>query len=146
MIRADQLSPTESARRVQEALNRVGFACELPRPPSVNSLFRNPSRRDRKPLGRIKTKAYEAWIAAAGWTLRAARPPRFTGAYELTIAFGRRKGADLDNFAKAIGDLLVSVHVVRDDSDCERMTLSWADDLPANRCRIEVKEAKPPRG
>lgn len=112
------------------------FVCELPRPPSVNSLFRNPSRKDGKRVGRIRTKAYDAWWHKSGWALRHARAPYLEGKYELTIEIGRRKGSDLDNYAKAVNDLLVSMRVVRDDSDCERLVLEWADDLPASRCRL----------
>lgn len=114
------------------------FICELPRPPSVNSLFRNPSRKDGKRIGRIKTKEYQAWAQKAGWLLLKERAPKLDCAYELTIALGRRKGSDLDNYAKAVSDLLVSLKVVRDDSDCERLVLEWADDLAAARCRITL--------
>lgn len=139
MIRADRISPQEAARLIREAV-RAPFVCELPRPPSINSLWRAPTKTDGKRLGRIKTKTYDTWQHKAGWALRAARAPRLFGRYALVIEIGRRKGADLDNFAKAINDLLVSMNVVRDDSDCERLTLTWADDLPANRCRIELRD------
>jgi Holliday junction resolvase RusA-like endonuclease len=118
----------------------------LPKPPSLNGLFRNTGKRHTvahaRQAPRAKSKAYLSWIAAATVELRAYRLDRVKGPYALSIQLGRRKGSDLDNYAKAISDLLVSMQIVQDDSLCELLVIGWADDLPANRCRIGVERAR----
>lgn len=98
----------------------------LPTPPSSNALFYN-----REEGGRGKTKQYEDWIAEAGWKLAQQRPGRIAGAYEIELrvfrpADGRRR--DLDNIIKPLSDLLVRMKVVSDDSQCQRIVLSWRSD------------------
>lgn len=119
------------------AAQSMGHSVILPKPPSVNSLFRNAGYgRDTKRSGRIPSKRYQAWKAAAGSDLLASRPPKISGPYELSIQLGRRKGSDLDNYAKGVSDLLVALRIVTDDSLCERLTLEWAEDLPSKLCRV----------
>lgn len=108
----------------------------LPKGPSVNAMFRNIRDRSGRQKGRAKTKRYVAWCAEAGRILRASQPKPIAAEYEVRIQLGRRKGSDLDNFAKAIGDLLQTHRVVTNDSLCERVTLEWGDDLPSNKCRV----------
>lgn len=108
----------------------------LPKGPSVNAMFRNIRDRTGRQKGRAKTKRYLAWCADAGRILRASEPKAIVGHYEVRIELGRRKGSDLDNFAKAIGDLLQTHRVVANDSLCERVVLEWGDDLPSNKCRV----------
>jgi Holliday junction resolvase RusA-like endonuclease len=109
----------------------------LRKPPSVNSLFRNPTRRDGKRAGRIKTERYLQWISSeTPLLILATRRERISGRYQLILQLGRRKGSDLDNYAKAVSDLLVSTQTVSDDSLCERLVLEWADDLPSTKCRV----------
>lgn len=116
----------------------ITFVAVLPKPPSVNSLFRNPTARDGKRRGRIKSKSYLDWIAAARVSILAASPPKLAAEYELRIELGRRKGSDLDNYAKGLSDLLVSEKVVGDDSECRRLVIEWADDLRSKECRITL--------
>lgn len=111
----------------------------LPKSPSVNGLFRNVTARDGKRGGRVPTKQYRAWRAEAGRALLMSRPPRLRAAYELEIELGRRKGSDLDNYAKGVSDLLVALKVVRDDSECARLVLTWANDLPSRMCRVRFR-------
>lgn len=113
--------------------------CLMPKPPSLNGLFRNVTARDGKRGGRVQTKQYSAWKAAASRALILSRPPRLRSAYELQIELGRRKGSDLDNYAKGVSDLLVALKVVRDDCECARLVLAWADDLPARMCRVSFR-------
>jgi crossover junction endodeoxyribonuclease RusA len=90
---------------------------DLPAPPSVNSLFSNVKGR-----GRIKTRAYKAWLEEAGWSLKSQRPVKVSGPYELKIQMPPTRG-DLGNYEKAISDLLVAHHVVDDDKHCRKITI-----------------------
>jgi Holliday junction resolvase RusA-like endonuclease len=117
----------------------------LPKPPSVNSMFRNAGYgRDTKRAGRIPSKQYNTWKAEAGRALLASKPHRIAGAYSLRIEIGRRKGSDLDNYAKGVNDLLVRLRVVQDDSRCELLVLEWADDLPSKMCRVSFAPMREP--
>lgn len=93
-------------------------------PPSVNSLFANVAGR-----GRVRTKRYKEWAAAAGWDLNG--KGQIPGPFIIDIILSRkkrRKNADLDNHGtKAILDLLVTHGVIEDDSLAERITIEWGD-------------------
>jgi len=93
-------------------------------PPSVNSLFRNVAGK-----GRVRTKRYKEWAAAAGWDC--VRKGSIAGPFQIAIILSRKKrrfNADLDNHGtKAILDLLVSHQVIEDDSLAERISIEWGD-------------------
>lgn len=116
----------------------------MPLPPSVNRLTGN--RTGGK--GRYSTAAYRAWKRAAGWEVMAQlagrRLPLFSGRFELTITAPRRLGADCDNRAKAVADLLVSLGVVIDDRGrfMDGVAARWTDDRPdlAGRCEVRVTQ------
>ena len=83
---------------------------EIPCPPSANALF------IRMRGKTIKTATYDRWISAAGWLMKAARVQSMGAArcmVEIQAKANNRR--DLDNFAKPIMDLLVSMGVIRDD-------------------------------
>lgn len=83
----------------------------VPTPPSLNNAWKNVSGR-----GRVKTPAYRAWIEDAGWNLAAQRPRRWACPVIVSVVIDIDRG-DLDNRLKAIGDLLTTHKVVRDDID-----------------------------
>lgn len=92
----------------------------LPVPPSANALHRHGTGRP------IRSDAYQAWIAAAGWRLQAQRPGRVPGAYILLLAAPRGETkADLDNLSKATSDLLQKHGVIDNDRKAERVVLDW---------------------
>jgi Holliday junction resolvase RusA-like endonuclease len=128
--------------RAKQKVVQQEFVFVFPKPPSVNALFRNIKDRTGRQRGRAKTRAYADWIAEASRKLFAAGAPRLLGAYELRLELGRRKGSDLDNYAKAVGDLLVTLKIVRDDHLCQRLLIEWADDLPSKLCRISYRDFK----
>jgi crossover junction endodeoxyribonuclease RusA len=99
----------------------------LPWPPSTNNLFRNAGK------SRIKTDHYTRWITEAGWTLATQHPPRLSGRYVLglTLHPPTRAARDLDNFVKAVSDLLVAHEVIEGDHLARRIVLEWSDDAPA---------------
>ena len=106
----------------------------LPWPPSTNNLFRNAGKR------RIKTDHYTRWITEAGWTLATQHPPRLSGRYVLglTLHPPTRAARDLDNFVKAVSDLLVAHEVIEGDHLAQRITLAWSDDPPAKPGSVTI--------
>lgn len=96
----------------------------LPYPPTANNLFLNVGKR------RVRTKAYDAWLAEALAVLRGQRPRPVKGSYRLTIIATRpdKRRRDVANLEKPIGDLLVKAGVVEDDSLCQSIQLAWAWD------------------
>jgi crossover junction endodeoxyribonuclease RusA len=104
-------------------------------PPSTNALFANVAGK-----GRIRSERYREWQNAAGWDFNG--KGSIAGPFKATItvcASKRRKGRDIDNFAKPTLDLLVKHGVVEDDSLCEEVTLRWGD--AAGGMRVEVRAA-----
>ena len=94
----------------------------VPAPPSVNKMFRNVPGK-----GRVKTGAYDAWQAEAGWRLRLQRPGRIAG--PVMILVGVERGslkADIDNTVKALFDLLVEHRVIEDDSKVVGFAAAWS--------------------
>lgn len=103
-------------------------------PISTNALFANiPGR------GRVRSKRYKEWAAAAGWDANG--KGSISGPFALNIILSRskrRSNADLDNLSKGIIDLLVAHKIVDDDKYLERMTLAWGD---CDGFHVEVSEA-----
>ena len=140
----------------------------IPRPPSMNGLYRNnkeidfsklpkpekadpnrfpggliPTKQPPKRLGgRVRTSRYDGWCGAAGWEIRTQGPlPVIKGAYELVILLGRRKGSDLDNYAKGLCDYLKKLGVIEDDSLCEDLRIRWHDALNAKQAYFFIRAA-----
>lgn len=92
-------------------------------PISTNALFANVAGR-----GRVRTKRYKDWAAAAGWDCNG--KGSISGPFELRLVLSRRKrrkGQDLSNLVKCVEDLLVAHGIVEDDSLNEKITLAWGD-------------------
>lgn len=106
---------------------------ELPYPPTANNLFINTTR------GRIKAPGYKAWFAKASINIKD-KHRQSLGPYSLSICARRpdKRKRDLANLEKAVSDLLVEHGVVQDDSLCERLTMQWDDQLPAD-CVVLVQ-------
>lgn len=109
---------------------RPEVTIELPVPLSANRIWRVAGTRLTKAGKRvpriIKNPEYVAWQNEAGWMLRAQRPGRVTGAYELTVTVPR-VGIDLDNAIKATSDLLVTHSIVEDDKLARRIAMGVDD-------------------
>ena len=93
----------------------------LPFPPSVNDMYANGGKR-----GRHKTQKYKAWEQLASFQIRDGHRQGF-GPYSLFIALRRDlKGrSDIDNRIKAVNDLLQAHGIVKNDSACELLTITW---------------------
>lgn len=108
----------------------------LPLPPSVNMAWTNVPGK-----GRVRTPEYRRWHKLAFDELTLQRPGRISGRFAIVINVGRiKRRCDVDNRSKAILDLLASV-VTDDDAMCERMSIGWADDVPAERVVVIVRRA-----
>lgn len=100
----------------------------VPVPPSVNNAFRNTSEAERaraalrggKTIGaRVKTKHYKEWQNAAGWAINIQRVPPVTGDVAIFIECPLPKNRDCDNVLKLLLDLLVYMHILKDDSQVD---------------------------
>jgi crossover junction endodeoxyribonuclease RusA len=106
----------------------------LPKPPSVNQLYRNVPR-----VGRVKTAVYRAWEQEAGWLLRAQRPQPVHGAYRLLALVGPTR-ADIGNLEKALSDLLQSCGVIDNDRLCQGFLMERSNDVPKDGIQCVVME------
>lgn len=95
----------------------------MPIPPSSNNMFINVPNR-----GRVKSKAYKAWIEDAGWTILQQGIRRIAGPVTVHIRCKRLSGrADIDNRVKPVLDLLVLHRAIDDDRNVARVSAEWAD-------------------
>lgn len=115
----------------------------LPVPPSTNALFAN--RKSGIGKGRIKTKAYRAWIVQADRYYLAQKrdivPMR--GACDLTIYIPSRSRADSSNLVKAAEDYLVSRELTGDDRHNRTVTVT-PDPQLTDHCVVVVTAARAP--
>jgi Holliday junction resolvase RusA-like endonuclease len=94
----------------------------IPAPPSVNAMYRNLAGK-----GRVKTKTYSDWRAAAITFIRSQRVKNVSGPAVVLVAVERHSlQADIDNRNKAILDLMVAAGVLNDDSDVTAILSTWA--------------------
>ena len=117
---------------------KVTFTVRLPVPPSTNALF--VTFRDRGGIRRAKTKEYLSWITAAGFMLNTQRPKPIKGRIEVEIMVKRNNRRDLDNFLKAILDLLVGHSLIEDDRKIESLHIWWHEQ-PHDDAYVSVKAA-----
>jgi Holliday junction resolvase RusA-like endonuclease len=83
----------------------------LPRPPSINALWRSGRRRVHR------SPEYTSWLELAALHLAIQRPAKISGHYKLHVDVERPRRRDLDNVGfKAVSDLLVRHGIVKDDS------------------------------
>jgi Holliday junction resolvase RusA-like endonuclease len=117
----------EDARRIVEhQLEEWGpepdVRLQLPIPPSANALFTNRAGTTQ----RIKTNAYRAWVAEAGWAVNlAGRPAEPIGRCRIEIDLPFNRTRDIDNAIKPVADLMVRQRVIVDDR--------WVDEYLVRR-------------
>lgn len=109
---------------------------ELPYPPTTNNLFIN------KGKGRAKSLAYRSWLQLASIGIKDSHRQN-VGPYSIAIALKRpdNRRRDIANCEKAVSDLLVSHGVIKDDSLCERLTMTWDNGIDAD-CVVLVMPAE----
>lgn len=108
---------------------------ELPFPPTVNNLFKNAGK------SRVKTLGYKQWLQLASYGIKDSYR-RNLGPYHISIALKRpdMRRRDIGNLEKAVSDLMVMNGVIKDDSLCERLVMTWDNGINAD-CVVIVQEA-----
>lgn len=111
----------------------------LPRPPSVNRIWRS----NKSGNGRVSiSPEYKAWKAHAdilAISMGAFRGvKKIQGAFEAHIILQRGRG-DLDNRIKGVLDWAQSRELVRNDSDCIKLTVEYGD--APHGCRLILRGA-----
>ena len=117
----------------------------LPIPPSVNNLTATVLASKTTPGGgrktvprRVKTKAYEGWLAEALAEISMQQVPYVSGEVRISASVPRPNGRrDLDNTIKAILDALVKGYVIEDDNRVCEIHFMWGA-LP--KCSIYVEK------
>lgn len=108
---------------------------QLPYPPSAWDLYSGWGRTRRL------AKSYEKWRTDAGYFIKRPATP-IIKPFSIAIALRRQNmRQDLDNRSKAVLDCLQHYGVIKNDSLCERLTMCWTEDLPAE-CVVIVQEAE----
>ena len=118
----------------------MAFTVEIPVPPSLNNAYFN-----RRQGGRVKTKAYKDWCAAAGWAIKAGvkADDRVAGAFRVSINLPRHMNGDIDNRVKGILDALVTSGRIDDDRNMEELRVQRRHD--GDGALVHVKPFLNPR-
>ncbi len=114
---------------------QIGFAVNVPTPPSVNGLYAN------RGGGRHKTKKYKDWLHTAGWEVVGQYPHPVVGQYTFHLTLPRmRSNADLDNRVKASLDLIVGLSLVDGDESkfCRGVEVKMDIARPKGSAEIQI--------
>lgn len=103
---------------LQDAGWPTGFVLDLPRPPSVNSIWKN--------LGN-SSPTVQRWIRACDRFMMAKRPrPReIKGEFEIHITWSRLANFDIDNPVKPLLDYLQRIELIDNDRNCRRLLVEF---------------------
>lgn len=106
---------------------------QLPFPVSTNAIW------SRTRTGMRKSTKYTAWLTEAGLIAKQYRAYSVVGKYNLYLAATRpdKRKRDIDNLIKSVSDLLVSIGLVGDDSDCEMVSARWVTSGEGVSVRVE---------
>lgn len=97
----------------------------LPYPPSGWELYRGWGEK------RHLSTVYKKWRTDAGYFIKAPKQP-IAVPFSISIALRRQNmRQDIDNRSKAILDALQHYGVIKNDNLCERLSMHWDEDLPA---------------
>lgn len=109
---------------------------ELPYPPTTNNLFKNAGK------SRVKTLGYKTWLQLASYSIKDSHRQNI-GPYHISIALKRpdMRRRDIGNLEKAVSDLMVANGVIKDDSLCERLVMTWDNGINAD-CVVIVAPAE----
>ncbi len=106
----------------------------LPIMPSLNNAFVN-----KQGGGRFASRQYAAWKQEAGWKLRDIKPQPVKGRYALHTRLPVKMRGDIDNRAKALSDLLVSVGITPDDSKLWKLHVERHESVKPNTCEFRLE-------
>lgn len=107
----------------EEAIVPLYF--ELPYPPSLNGIWRG-GKGGRHYL----SPKYKAWRDEAAMLAKAqTRGKRIAGPFAVQINARRpdKRRRDIDNLIKPVLDLIASVHITDDDSECQYVEAQWIE-------------------
>jgi len=94
-----------------------------------------------KGKSRVKSTAYRNWLQVASINIKDSHRQNI-GPYSISIALKRpdMRRRDIGNLEKGISDLLVSHGVIKDDSLCQRLLMTWDNGISAD-CVVIIQEA-----
>jgi len=136
--------PKGAERRIQEASGTLVPFVLVPAPPSTNNLFRTVVSKGR--VFRVTTSDYKDWKAEAEGPVRMLRSPvTYPVGVRLTLCGKWYKARDVDNVAKPIIDLLVSVGVLAGDNlnHVVGLTLRCEPSEAPPQVKVEIEETAP---
>lgn len=111
------------------------FRFHLPYPPSGWELYSGWGK-----TRRLST-TYKKWRADAGYFIKAPKQA-ISAPFSLHIALKRQNlRQDIDNRSKAVLDCLQHYGVIKNDNLCERLTMIWSEEIPAD-CVVLVQTAE----
>jgi len=111
----------------------TSFQIELPLPPTANNAY---------PTGasgrRYLSKRGRAWKTEAGWLIKDARAPKFTGSYRFHIAVPLKARGDADGYIKLAQDAMADVGVTPNDRKAISSHADRSAFVPQGRCIISI--------
>ena len=108
----------------------------LPYPPSAWDLYQGWGKTRRL------SPEYKRWREGAGWFLKPIPDAPIAVPFSIAIALRRQNSRqDLDNRSKAVLDALQHYRIIANDSLCERLSMHWAADIPAE-CVVILQVAE----
>ncbi|MDR9813090.1 RusA family crossover junction endodeoxyribonuclease [Rhizobium hidalgonense] len=107
----------------------------LPYPPSGWDLYNGWGKERRL------SSTYKKWRTDAGYFIKAPAKP-IDKPFSIAIALKRQNiRQDIDNRSKAVLDCLQHYGVIKNDNLCERLSMHWDADLPAD-CVVILQVAE----
>jgi crossover junction endodeoxyribonuclease RusA len=114
---------------------QIEIVLDLPAPPSVNRLWRSGRKRV------FRSKAYVDWLRAADAAVMASRrfpKKKIEGPFAAHVTLSRKVRGDLDNRVKGLLDFLQSREIIKNDSNCKRLTVERGEAEAG--CRLTLRE------
>ncbi len=95
-------------------------------PPPLSACFNNNRKR-----GRVKSKRYTAWINNVLCSRRGVGFEPLEGDVQAVYLYRRpdRRRRDLGNLEKATSDILMTLNVIKDDSQIIDLRLAWSESI-----------------
>lgn len=119
----------------------------LPFPPSVNTYWRAPNSGPLKGRHLISQKGREFQSAACAAIIEQLRklpkPSSEYAAVEITLYPPDQRRQDIDNYNKALFDVLTHAGVWEDDSQVKRMLVEWGPVVPKGKVEITINRYQP---
>lgn len=119
----------------------------LPFPPSVNTYWRAPNSGPLKGRHLISQKGREFQSAACAAIIEQLRklpkPSSEYAAVEIKLYPPDQRRRDIDNYNKALFDVLTHAGVWEDDSQVKRMLVEWGPMVPKGKVEITINRYQP---